>query len=1024
MAALIALVLLFLLVVWVVVPVWLIVSVQSLKEQNRRLASRMDAMEANLLSLRQSGVAAVVTEEPPLVQPGQAVPQQQPATPAEALPPEPTAPAPSATPPPTPEPPPLPLETFAAATGAGPEPAPPPSSQAPVRRAGPAIDWEQFMGAKLFAWLGGVALFLGVAYFLKYSFDNGLIPPEIRVALGFIFGAGMIVGGLKLPRDRYPVTAQTLAATGIVSLYAVTFACRSVYHFEFFGPAPTFLVMTLVTAAAFVLSVRMDAVVVAVLGILGGFLTPVLLSTGQDNPAGLFGYVALLDIGLASVALHRRWYYLLPLGAAGTFFMMAGWASHFYQPPKMPVAMTVGLAFSVLFFAIHAMSRRFDRAGRLVSLTSAAMPFTGFAFALLFLRGAETTAHPALFFGYVLAVDAVLLALSWFDDSMPRLHALGGSAAFVLLALWTAGHLTDATLPWALGGFLAFGAMHTAFPMLLERHHAAAAGGWWSQLFPPLTLLLLLGPVLKLDAAPLLLWPAILLVDLMAFGLALLTASLAAVAVVLVLTLFATALCLLRAPAELGVPFSLLVVIAGFAVFFCAGALWVSRRLAGRVHETDAGPLGGILGDARAQLPVFSSLLPFVLLVLASTRLDLPDPLPVFGLGSLLVALSLGLSVLFARGGDGSRSPEWLPGCALAGIAAVEYAWHARHFSPEAPLVAVPWYVGFHVLFAVFPFLFARRFAGTLGPWAVAALSGVIQFPLVHRAVRAGFPPDFMGALPALFVLPPLASLAVTVRTAAPGDPRRLDRLAWFGGVALFFITLVFPIQFAHQRQWLTIAWALEGAALLWLYHRVPHAGLRGVGFVLGVVAFARLALNPSVFSYHPRTGVPILNWYLYTYGAVAAALFASARLVVSPKSGVGARVLGVNAVPVFNTLATVLCFVLLNIEIADYFTPEGTRSLTFRFSGLFARDMAYTIGWSLFALALLAAGIWRRQRAARWASIALLSVSLLKLFFHDLARLEALYRIGTLFAVAIVAMIASFAYQRFLPASRENNPP
>ena len=92
--------------------------------------------------------------------------------------------------------------------------------------------------------------------------------------------------------------SQTLCATGVVILYSVTFACRSIYHFEFFGPIPTFLLMALITATAFLLAVRLNALVVAILGMLGGFLTPVLLSTGQDNPLGLFGYIAILDAGL------------------------------------------------------------------------------------------------------------------------------------------------------------------------------------------------------------------------------------------------------------------------------------------------------------------------------------------------------------------------------------------------------------------------------------------------------------------------------------------------------------------------------------------------------------------------------------------------------------------------------------------------------------------------------------------------------------------------------------------------------
>src|SRR5437660_1316210 len=171
----------------------------------------------------------------------------------------------------------------------------------------PPINWEQFMGAKLFAWIGGLALFLGVAFFVKYSFEHNLISPELRVGIGFGFGASLGIGGLLLKRKENAVTAQTLCATGVLVLYTVTFACRSYYHFAFFGLIPTFLLMTLITAIAFLLAVRLNAIVVAILGLAGGFLTPVLLSTGEYYPLGLFGYIALPDVGLLSVAQLRRW---------------------------------------------------------------------------------------------------------------------------------------------------------------------------------------------------------------------------------------------------------------------------------------------------------------------------------------------------------------------------------------------------------------------------------------------------------------------------------------------------------------------------------------------------------------------------------------------------------------------------------------------------------------------------------------------------------------------------------------------
>jgi uncharacterized membrane protein len=320
-------------------------------------------------------------------------------------------------------------------------------------------------------------------------------------------------------------------------------------------------------------------------------------------------------------------------------------------------------------------------------------------------------------------------------------------------------------------------------------------------------------------------------------------------------------------------------------------------------------------------------------------------------------------------------------------------------------------------VFAFFPFVFRSRFASLTGPWAVAALAGVVQFPLVYRVVERATPNNFMGLVPALFAIAPLASLFAVYRLNTSDSNARLDQLAWFGGVALFFITLIIPIQF--ERQWITLGWALEGAALLWLFRRVPHAGLRATGVVLLVAAFVRLALNPAALEYHARSGTPILNWYLYSYGIVIGCLFAGATLLPAGEN----RALGMRVTPLLNSLGVVLAFLLLNIEIADFFSAPGSPVLTFRFSGHFGRDMTYTIAWALFALCLLLISIWKRTRAGRYAALALLGVAVVKLFFHDLERLGALHRIGALFAVAIVAIVASLAYQRFLPGDDSAEP-
>ena len=256
--------------------------------------------------------------------------------------------------------------------------------------------------------------------------------------------------------------------------------------------------------------------------------------------------------------------------------------------------------------------------------------------------------------------------------------------------------------------------------------------------------------------------------------------------------------------------------------------------------------------------------------------------------------------------------------------------------------------------------------------------------------------------------------IVCAVKRTPLASPARNAQLALFGGAALFFITLIFPIQF--DRQWITVGWALEGAALCWLFHRVPHPGLRLAGVGLLVVVFVRLALNPAVLSYHPRAAFPIFNWYLYTYGIATVCLFAAARLLAPPRN----RVLGLNVRPLLYTLGTVLAFFTVNIEIADYFSTPGVAALTFQFSGNFARDMSYSIAWALFALLLLIVGIRKRIAATRYAGLALLGITIVKLFFHDLSQLDQLYRIGAFMVVAVIAILASFLYQRFLAAAHE----
>src|SRR5207247_2619617 len=231
--------------------------------------------------------------------------------------------------------------------------APPPPAAPPLAAPPPAsaprleIDWEQLFGVRAAAGLGGVGLALAGLLFFKYSIEHGLIPPWLRVVLGTLVGVACIAGSEWKLRRRYARTADALAGAGMVVLYAAFWAASIRYGLV---PIPVaFVLMVAVTASGCILSWRHGSQVIASLGLVGGFLTPLLLSTGADRPIGLFGYVLLLDTGLLYLARQRRWPVLALLSLAGTVFYQALWIGTRMGPDRLLLGLAILGAFALLF---------------------------------------------------------------------------------------------------------------------------------------------------------------------------------------------------------------------------------------------------------------------------------------------------------------------------------------------------------------------------------------------------------------------------------------------------------------------------------------------------------------------------------------------------------------------------------------------------------------------------------------------------------------------------------------------------
>ncbi len=199
-----------------------------------------------------------------------------------------------------------------------------------VARAAETMGLEQRIGTKWVLVAGVITTLVGAGFFLKYAYDNNLIGPLGRVMIAAAAGLAALGVGEWTRRRDYGIAAKGLTALGFAILYATIFGAYNFYHLIAAGPA--FLLSILITAAAMLYAVSLNEILAAFLALLGGYLSPVLLSTGENRPMGLFSYVTLLSAGGMLCAIFRKWRAVNVLAFLGTFGLYTGWFEKFYRP--------------------------------------------------------------------------------------------------------------------------------------------------------------------------------------------------------------------------------------------------------------------------------------------------------------------------------------------------------------------------------------------------------------------------------------------------------------------------------------------------------------------------------------------------------------------------------------------------------------------------------------------------------------------------------------------------------------------
>ncbi len=384
----------------------------------------------------------------------------------------------------------------------------------------------------------------------------------------------------------------------------------------------------------------------------------------------------------------------------------------------------------------------------------------------------------------------------------------------------------------------------------------------------------------------------------------------------------------------------------------------------------------------------------FLTPILLSTGRDAQVPLFIY-----LAVLNAGLLVI-------ARLRTWrsLELVAFVGTAIYYWTWIESFYSVSKLGRTAFFATLFFLEFSAFPFVQSRRLGKIAPEHVVLVLVNATSFLVAlqyllyldHRWVLTCAVLALAAAhLAAVRLLPP-------PKTGERSVPRLL-----FTGLALTFVTLAIPIRL--EGKWITIAWAVEGAVLVWSGFQGNQRLLRWAGIVLFGGAAARLILfqmSAQAFLWNPR---------FLTYAVVViclAAAFAFSRRH-QEKLSAGER----QAFGIVGLSANFFLLSSLSIEVWGLF---GRMRLDLGADTRLTQQLALSQLWTLYATALMLWGFRKSSPALRWSSLALFSVVVVKVFLYDLSFLERVYRIASFTVLGVLLVLVSFFYQQKVTARSE----
>ncbi|MFH2046283.1 MAG: DUF2339 domain-containing protein [Pseudomonadota bacterium] len=802
------------------------------------------------------------------------------------------------------------------------------------------VDWEQFTGKKISAWLGGLSLFIAAGFFVKYSIDNNLIPLSLRLAAGALAGIAMIIVSHWIKNEKYTVMRYTLVSCGIGVLYAIIYAA---IYYQFITKPIGFAFLTLVSATAFVLAVYYKGVAISVMGVIGANITPIIVSTGSGDIVMLFAYLAIVNIGVYQVVRYLKSQMLLLTACAGTLITLSlGIISYYYKLPGHTIACVwvANLALFSVFLGWSNIDPEENQTtrwmGRLLYISALIMA------AVLIVK----TGWGALFILTASVSGAIILAhrnRGWYADVIPF-----SVVTFIIAFIWAVLRFNPQYFSFNLVLFLLYGVAGGLGPILLIKKYGFDKKIiHWFRLFPVSIVAISMIGFFRAPVISFWFWPMLLCLQLLGIGISLLVKAFIQICLLVLLFIACGLYWVFNFPQG----------VLGFGFF---GFILFSGILLSVAIFVFIKKLPDILADSFPErvLPEKESIdlkaknleqwivaTPavgaFVLLGAAFIVKHPYFPHP----GMLTMVCFLVLTLFL------SKRIMFQPPAVLALLASV-FTQAIWVMSPNKDMnllfAAVAWSSGLFCCALIVPFLGFKEIEKWKQIFNAWALFEVFQGVFVLYSTSLYWNDPLMKWTPLVLALFKLPVVSILIKRLKDKEERNTI-LAFHGGALLFYISALPVIVLNHG--WIGIAFVFEAAALLWLNRRIEHPGLRWTASFLAPAGLIILFINIPLLKV--TDSMSVINSAVISVAASIIALGAAVKLSSYPDRTIGKKL---DLPEYFLWLAVGTGFYLVNLIISDLFATHGTKFMVFPGKN-YLHWICYALTWTAFGAIL-----WRRR--------------------------------------------------------------